>query len=65
MPIYEYKCGKCGKVCERLRPMAKMEESLACECGGTAEHVISEVSRFQRGSGWHARMDGAPKPGRA
>ena len=65
MPIYVYKCNHCEVVLEKVRPASKMKETFACtECGdGTMEHAIATPGRFQRGSGWAARMDGASMPG--
>ena len=45
MPIYEYKCKKCGEVTAELRLMSKREEPLECPaCGGEAEVILSPFS---------------------
>ncbi len=34
MPIYRYKCGKCGREFERLKNVLEKEEALKCsDCG--------------------------------
>ena len=52
MPIYEFKCGECGKVIEAIiGPGAK---KLRCDCGGTAKKIISAPARPQfKGSGFY------------
>lgn len=42
MPIYEYKCTKCGEVTAELRSMSERESPLACpRCGAPAEVILS------------------------
>lgn len=44
MPIYEYRCQKCGSISEHLRPMCDRDVPAACrtpECGGTGYHILS------------------------
>ena len=49
MPIFEYVCGKCGKVFEKLI-LGKSQEALACPACG-AEQVEQKFSTFSSGSG--------------
>ena len=64
MPISEYKCETCRHELTEMRPMPQMEALAVCPvCGGEAKHKPSVPGRFQRGSGWGARMDGASMPG--
>lgn len=63
MPVYEYRCKECGVVLEKMRAVDRRHDTLICECGGTASLTIPRPGRFQRGSGWASRMDGAPMPG--
>jgi len=47
MPIYEYRCPKCGKRYELLRGYDEMNEPFSCEtehCGGIPVLVLSNVS---------------------
>jgi putative FmdB family regulatory protein len=73
MPIYEYKCQKCGTHIEK-RQSINDEPLKVCEnCGGELEKLIS-LSGFQfKGAGWYvtdysgkksengAKSDGAEK----
>ena len=46
MPIYEYRCGKCGRVYEAIRDVKKRNEPYPCEldeCDGTARLLISTI----------------------
>lgn len=53
MPIYEYKCTKCGEVFEAFQKIT--EEPLAqCKfCHGKVEKLISHSSFQFKGSGWY------------
>ena len=46
MPIYEYRCRKCGKVFEKIQKVNEGGESLKCpHCGGQKpEKVLSSFS---------------------
>jgi putative FmdB family regulatory protein len=46
MPIYEYRCRKCGKLFEKIQKVAEGGDSLKCPyCGGqTPEKVLSRFS---------------------
>lgn len=52
MPFYDYVCLECGKVSDRLIPMALRDESQVCpECGGKAvRKVISRISPASAGA---------------
>jgi putative FmdB family regulatory protein len=42
MPLYEYKCEKCGYRFEEIRPIGKADESCLCpECGEKAKRIQS------------------------
>jgi len=43
MPIYEYRCKKCGKNIEQTFSVQNHPTSVSCICGGMAERVISAV----------------------
>lgn len=57
MPIYEFKCTRCGTQMERRFPMAKTGNrigAIMCGCGGRAEKIQSATAPPQfRGSGFH------------
>ena len=39
MPIYVYKCPKCGKEWERRKPMAEMDDEKCPKCGEPAKRM--------------------------
>jgi len=62
MPIYEYKCTKCGKEFEKVQRITD-EAVLECEfCKGTAKRLISRSSFVLKGSGWYVTDYGGKKP---
>ena len=45
MPIYEYECGPCGTLSERLRAISKMNDEALCpKCDGESRRVLSVFS---------------------
>lgn len=53
MPIYEYKCTKCG---QQIEVMQKMKDNPLekCEaCGGELKKMITSTSFVLKGSGWY------------
>src|SRR5579863_7847848 len=54
MPLYEYRCSKCGNVFEVLQKFSDAPLKKHQGCGGKVEKLIS-ASGFQlKGSGWYA-----------
>ncbi|HOW43765.1 MAG TPA: zinc ribbon domain-containing protein [Candidatus Aminicenantes bacterium] len=53
MPIYEYKCPKCGKTFEALRPVSAKPVTACIHCGGRAKKIVSRSSFLLKGSGWY------------
>jgi putative regulatory protein, FmdB family len=53
MPLYEYKCEKCGKVFEIIQRFS--DEPLATHegCGGKVERLISTSALHFKGSGFY------------
>lgn len=46
MPLYEYKCGKCGREYESYRKLSDMGKDEKCpSCGGRAERM--KISLFR------------------
>ena len=42
MPIYEYRCSKCSKDFELMRPFSQADEPALCpDCGVAGERLIS------------------------
>ena len=65
MPIYEYRCPKCGADFELMRRMAEMNEPTQCpKCGAASERLISV---FAAKEGFYIRAPAKPafrKPAR-
>lgn len=62
MPIYEYKCQRCGRLSEVFQKSS--DEPLSeCTCGGELKKLISLNSFHLKGSGWYVTDYGRPKGG--
>jgi putative FmdB family regulatory protein len=53
MPIYEYKCAKCGVV-EVMQGIKEAPLKKCPTCKGKVEKMISSTSFVLKGSGWYA-----------
>lgn len=53
MPIYEYKCSKCGKTFEALQPISAAPLRHCIHCRGRVKKMISQSSFHFKGSGWY------------
>ena len=53
MPIYEYRCEKCGKVFEVLQRFSDAPVKIHEGCGGGVEKLISHSAFQLKGSGWY------------
>lgn len=53
MPIYEYRCDKCGKQFEELKKGFDQAEADCPDCGASAHRLISHTSFVLKGSGWY------------
>lgn len=55
MPIYEYKCGDCGKNFEVMQKFSDKPVGTCIHCSGKkVEKLISASSFVLKGTGWHA-----------
>ncbi|MGE5190721.1 MAG: FmdB family zinc ribbon protein [Gemmatimonadota bacterium] len=54
MPIYEYKCRKCGEVTERIEGSHDRPLSKCPSCGGRTERLMSPGAFILKGTGWYA-----------
>jgi putative FmdB family regulatory protein len=65
MPIYEYKCEKCGKTIEAIQKMSDKPLKTHAGCGGKLTKLISAAGFQFKGTGWYvtdyARKSG-PEP---
>jgi putative FmdB family regulatory protein len=53
MPIYEYRCHKCGETIEIMQKFSDRPMSRCPSCGGKVSKIISNCSFQLRGSGWY------------
>jgi putative FmdB family regulatory protein len=53
MPIYEYKCDKCGDVYERIQGFSDEPLKVHDGCGGEVHRLISAAALQFKGSGWY------------
>lgn len=53
MPIYEYKCEKCGHHLEVMQKMSDDPLTRCPECKGKLEKIFSQTSFQLKGSGWY------------
>ena len=53
MPIYEYKCEKCGIEHEVMQKMTEKPLTVCKSCGGRLKKLISNTSFVLKGSGWY------------
>ena len=62
MPLYEYKCDKCGAVFEVMQKFADAPLRVHDQCGGLVERLISAPALQFKGTGWYV-TDYAGKSG--
>ena len=62
MPLYEYKCDKCGTVFEVIQKFSDEPLRVHDQCGGMLERLISPPALQFKGSGWYV-TDYAGKTG--
>ncbi|HEU5060975.1 MAG TPA: zinc ribbon domain-containing protein [Kofleriaceae bacterium] len=63
MPIYEYRCKKCGKQFEYMQRMTEGPKRKCEACGALAlERLISHTSFQLKGSGWYKDLYSSAKP---
>ncbi|MFN3322598.1 MAG: FmdB family zinc ribbon protein [Bryobacteraceae bacterium] len=53
MPLYEYKCLKCGDLFEVIQRFSDDPLSVHEECGGAVERLVSAPALQFKGSGWY------------
>ncbi len=66
MPLYEYKCEKCGKRFDALQKFSDEPLSVHEECGGVLERLVSPPAFHFKGTGWYvtdyAKSNGVSAP---
>lgn len=53
MPLYEYKCLKCGRHTEKIEAVSGPHLKKCPHCGGKVESVITAPAIQFKGSGWY------------
>lgn len=53
MPLYEYKCDKCGHVFEKIESLSASTTKKCPKCGGKAERQLTAPAIQFKGSGWY------------
>jgi len=54
MPIYEYRCRKCGHTLEKIQKLGDPLLTECPSCRGPLEKLISTVAVQFKGGGWYA-----------
>jgi len=62
MPIYEYKCQKCGKQFEAFQGISDPELKSCKFCKGKVQKLMSLSSFSLKGTGWYATDYKGKKP---
>jgi len=62
MPIYEYKCRKCGKQFEAFQGITEPELKSCKYCKGKVNKLVSLSSFSLKGSGWYVTDYAGKKP---
>ena len=62
MPIYEYKCTKCGKEFEEFHSITDDTIPSCSFCKGKAKKLISRSTFHLKGTGWYVTDYGGKKP---
>ncbi len=53
MPLYEYKCVKCGHRFEKIESVNASEVKKCPKCGAKAERVLNAPAIQFKGTGWY------------
>lgn len=53
MPLYEYRCKKCGHIFEKIQSFSAPEEKECPICKGEVERLISAPAIQFKGAGWY------------
>ena len=53
MPIYEYRCSKCGKTFEALQSISAEPITKCSHCHGKTKKIVSRSSFQLKGKGWY------------
>jgi putative FmdB family regulatory protein len=53
LPLYEYRCSKCGTKFEKIRKFSDPPLTKCEKCGGKLEHLLSSPAFKFKGTGWY------------
>jgi putative FmdB family regulatory protein len=53
LPLYEYRCKKCGHIFEKIQSFSAPEEKECPVCKGEVERLISAPAIQFKGAGWY------------
>lgn len=53
MPLYEYRCGKCGDRIEKIQKFSDPPLTTCEKCGGELSRLLSAPAIQFKGSGWY------------
>ncbi len=53
MPLYEYRCRKCGATIEKIQKFSDPPLAKCQKCGGRLERLLSPPAIQFKGSGWY------------
>ncbi|MBI1982697.1 MAG: zinc ribbon domain-containing protein, partial [Acidobacteria bacterium] len=53
MPLYEYRCLKCGEQVEKIQKFSDPPLRICARCGGILERLLSSPAIQFKGSGWY------------
>jgi len=53
LPLYEYRCKKCGARFERIQKFSDAPLTKCEECGGRIERLLSSPAIQFKGTGWY------------
>ena len=63
MPLYEYKCVKCGRKTEKIENVSGPHLRKCPHCGSKVESVITAPAIQFKGAGWYVTDYGGKKSG--
>ena len=61
MPLYAYRCTRCGHQYEKVQKFSAEPETVCPQCGGPVERPLTAPALQFKGAGWYIN-DYAPKP---
>lgn len=53
MPLYQYRCKKCGEITEKIQKFTDKPLTVCSFCNGAVEKIISAPGIIFKGSGFH------------